>query len=217
MQDFAELRRAMVDCQIRPSDVTRYPIIATMLEVAREDFVPAAKRSVAYVGNHIEIAPDRVVMEPRTFAKLIDAMDISSEDLVLNIGCGLGYSAAVLGRLGEAVIAVEDDPSRAQEATTNLTNADVMNVVVETASLNAGAPAHGPYDAVVFEGAIEALPQSIVDQVKLGGRVGAIFLSDAGGQARIGTRTDSGLTWRRAFDATAPLLPGFEDEKSFVF
>ena len=217
MPDYVALRRAMVDCQIRPSDVTRYPIISTMLDVPREDFVPSGQRSVAYMGNHIDIAPGRVVLEPRTFAKLIDAMDISSDDLVLNIGCGLGYSAAVLGRLAAAVIAVEDDAARAEEATQNITNADIMNVIVETGPLSEGAPAHGPYDAIVIEGALETVPDTLVSQIKLGGRIGAIFLNEAGGQAKIGTCTDAGLTWRRAFDATAPLLPGFVGEKSFVF
>lgn len=217
MQDYAALRRAMVDCQVRPSDVTRYPIISAMLAVPREHFVPPALRQVAYAGDHLDIAPGRVLLDARTFAKLIDSMDVGSDDLVLNIGAGLGYGAAVLGHLAAAVIALEDDPDRAEEAAANLAQADVMNVVVEQGPLNEGAPTHGPYDAIVIEGAIEQLPETIANQVKPGGRIGAIFVAEGGGQAKIGTRTETGVTWRRAFDATAPVLTGFEREKSFIF
>ena len=217
MPDYAALRRAMVDCQVRPADVTRYPIIAAMLAVPREEFVPSQMRPVAYSDSHVPLGDGRVVLDARTFGKLIDAMEIGSDDLVLHVGAGLGYGPAVLGHMAAAVIAVEDDEGRAQSAASNLADADVMNVVVETGALDAGAPAHGPYDAIVVEGAIETLPDDLAMQVKPGGRIGAIFTDATGGQARIGVRTDAGLTWRRAFDATAPLIPGFALEKSFVF
>lgn len=217
MSDYAALRRAMVDCQVRPADVTRYPIIAAMLEVPREEFVPSQLRSVAYADAHVPLAEGRVVLDARTFGKLVDALEITADDLVLHVGAGLGYGSAVLGHMAAAVIAVEDDAGRAQAAGTRLAEADVMNVVVEEGALTDGAPAHGPYDAILIEGGVETLPEALEAQVKPGGRIGAIFTSGTGGQARIGVRTDAGMTWRRAFDATAPLLPGFALEKSFVF
>jgi len=217
MPDYASLRRAMVDCQVRPADVTRYPIIAAMLSVEREEFVPNEMRPVAYADRHVTLDAGRVTLDGRTFAKLIDAMDISADDLVLHVGCGLGYGPAVLGRIAAAVISTDDDPARVEAAAANLAGADVMNVVVEQAELAVGAPSHGPYDAIVIEGAVEMVPEALEKQVKLGGRVGAIFAGRSGGQVRIGTRTDAGMTWRRAFDATAPLLPGFELEKTFEF
>ena len=95
MQDFATRRTMMVDTQVRPNDVTKFPIIEAMLHVPREEFVPPARREAAYIGENVEIAPGRVLMEPRNFAKLLDFLDIQPSDLVLDIGCGLGYSAAV--------------------------------------------------------------------------------------------------------------------------
>jgi len=106
MIDYAAARVAMVDRQVRPSDVTRYPIIAAMLDVPREDFVPEALRPVAYLGEHVPLAPGRVLLDPRVFAKLVDALVVEPNDLVLDLGCGLGYSTAVLARMAEAAAEV---------------------------------------------------------------------------------------------------------------
>ncbi len=99
MLDNAANRTMMVDTQVRPSDVTKFPIIDAMLTVRREAFVPQSKRNVAYVGENIDIGVGRVVLEPRTFAKMLDALDIQRSDVVLDIGCGLGYSSAVLAHM----------------------------------------------------------------------------------------------------------------------
>lgn len=217
MIDFAAAREAMVDRQVRTADVTLYPIIEALLAVPREEFVPAAWRPVAYLGDHVPIAPGRVLLDPRVFAKLLDALNPGPSDLVLDVGCGYGYSTAVLGRMAEAVVALEEDPGLAAEAERLLAAQSVDNAVVQTGPLAAGDPGHGPFDAVIVEGAVEAVPEAIVAQVKPGGRVAAIFAVGAGGQARLGLRTEAGLTWRRLFDATAPVLPGFAATKAFEF
>ena len=105
MTDFNAARIAMVDCQVRPSDVTRYPIIEAMLNVAREEFVPPSLRNVAYAGDHIPLAPGRVVLDPRVMGKMLDLAEIQPSDLVLDIGSGLGYGTALMGHMGEAVVA----------------------------------------------------------------------------------------------------------------
>ena len=116
MTDFAARRTMMVDTQVRPSDVTKYTIIDAMLSIPREAYVPLAKREAAYVGEHVTLAPGRVVLDPRTLAKLLDALDIQPVEAVLDLGCGLGYSAAVIARMAEAVVAVEEDADLATEA-----------------------------------------------------------------------------------------------------
>jgi len=105
----------MVDTQIRPSDVTRFPVIDAFLAVPRELFVPAERRDAAYAGENIEIGPGRVLLDPRTLAKMIEALDVEPDDLVLDIGAGTGYPAAVLSYLAEAIVAVEEDPGLARE------------------------------------------------------------------------------------------------------
>src|SRR5690606_34121583 len=120
MTDFAQRRTHMVDTQVRPNDVTSYPVIEAMLNVPREQFVPEARREVAYVGNNIDLIPGRVLLEPRTLGKMIDTLNLQSEDLVLNIGCGYGYAAAVMARIVEAVVAVEEDAGMAAAAESRL-------------------------------------------------------------------------------------------------
>jgi protein-L-isoaspartate(D-aspartate) O-methyltransferase len=217
MIDYAALREAMVDRQVRTADVTRYPIIAAMLDVPREDFLPAALRPVAYLGEHVSIAPGRVLLDPRVFAKLLDALEPGPGDLVLDLGCGLGYSTAVLARMAEAVVALESDPAMAAEAEALLGAHGVDNAVVQAGPLEEGVAEHGPFDVVLVEGGIERLPHPIEAQLKVGGRIAAIFAEGAGGQARLGLRTPQGITWRRIFDATAPVLPGFAATKAFEF
>ncbi len=217
MIDFAAAREAMVDCQVRPADVTRYPIIEAMLVVPREDFVPRRLREVAYLGEHVPLIPGRVLLDPRVFAKMVDALELGGDDLVLDVGCGLGYSTAVLARIAEAVVAVEEDPDLAREAEAALARHAVDNAVVHPGPLNAGVARHGPFDAMIFQGAIEVFPDALLEQLKPGGRVAAIFVEDGRSQARYGAKVAGAMTWRRIFDATAPLLPGFARTKAFEF
>ena len=116
MTDYKTRRKIMVDTQIRPSDVTKFPIIDAFLSVPREKFVPDRKREAAYIGENFQIGQSRIILEPRTLAKLLDALDIHKDELVLDIGSGLGYSSAIISLIAEVVIAVEDDSSLANEA-----------------------------------------------------------------------------------------------------
>lgn len=216
MSDFARRRTMMVDTQVRPNDVTKYPIIAAMLAVPREVFVPAAQREAAYVGGNLEIAPGRVLLEPRSFAKMLDALDIAPTDLVLDVGCGLGYSAAVIARLAEAVVALEEDAALAAEAQARLSAEGADNAAVVTGPLAEGAARHGPYDVIVIEGAVEQVPPALVDQLKEGGRIGCIFMEGALGTCRIGYKRDGLVSWRHAFNASAPVLPGFAARREFA-
>lgn len=216
MSEYAARRLMMVDTQVRPSDVTKFPIIDAMLRVPRELYVPAARREAAYMGENLDLGGGRVVMEARTLAKLIDALDIQRGDVVLDIGCGLGYSTAVLACLAEFVVAVEDDAARADAAQAILSDQGVDNAAVMTGPLSGGAPKSGPYDVIVLQGAVEVMPQAIVDQLREGGRIGCLFAEGALGVARIGLKTDGRVTWRFAFNAGAPVLPGFGQQAAFV-
>ncbi len=216
MSDYSTRRTMMVDTQVRPSDVTKFPIIEAMLEVPREAYVPDGKRDEAYVSENVALGASRVMLEPRTFAKLLDGLDISPDETVLDIGCGLGYSTAIIARLAEAVVAVEDDAEMAAEAQQTLSSNDVDNAAVIENKLSEGAAKHGPYDVIMIEGGVEVVPAAILAQLKDGGRIGCIFMEDALGVARIGYKIDGEVTWRFAFNASAPVLPGFEAPKGFV-
>ncbi|MCB1334226.1 MAG: protein-L-isoaspartate O-methyltransferase [Roseivivax sp.] len=216
MTDFAARRTMMVDTQVRPSDVTKFPIIDAMLSVPREAFVPREKRDMAYVGENIDLGGGRVVLEPRTLAKMLDALDPANSDLALVVGAGLGYSAAVLARIAEAVIAVEDDAERADEAQTVLSDLGADNVVMHVGPLAQGAAEHGPYDVILVDGGVAHLPAALTDQLKDGGRIAVLFMEGALGTVRIGYKIDGVVTWRHAFNAGAPVMPGFEAHSAFT-
>ncbi len=216
MTDFAARRIMMVDTQVRPSDVTKYTIIDAMLSIPREAYVPAAKREAAYMGEHVTLAPGRVVLDPRTLAKLLDALGIQPTEAVLDLGCGFGYSAAVIARMAEAVVAVEEDATMAAEAQATLSGQGVDNAAVIAGKLADGAPKAGPYDVIVLQGAVEVISDALLAQLKEGGRIGAIFMEGALGVARIGYKIDGVVTWRQAFNAAAPVLPGFAAHRAFA-
>lgn len=216
MTDFASRRTMMVDAQIRPSDVTKFPIIDAMLAIPREEFLPAEKQEAAYLGENIDLGGNRVLLEPRTLAKMLDALDIQPDELVLDIGAAQGYSAAVAARLAEAVIAVEEDSTLIAEAQSQLTQVGADNVVLHEAKLTEGAPEHGPYDVILVQGAVEHLPEAITDQLKDGGRIAALFVEGRLGTVKIGYRIDGQITWRFGFNAGAPILPGFEKHQAFT-
>lgn len=215
MADFSAQRTMMVDTQIRPSDVTKYPIIDAMLRVERERFVPGSARDTAYMDGAVTLAPGRSMLEPRVLAKLLDALDIAADELVLDLGAGLGYSSAVVSRMAEAVVAVEEDGDMAQEAEAALAAIEADNVAVIAGPLSEGAAKHGPFDVLILQGAVEELPASILDQVKEGGRIGAIFADGALGVARVGIKRGTSVDWRDVFNATAEILPGFTRAREF--
>lgn len=216
MTDYAARRTTMVDTQIRPSDVTKFPIIEAMLTVPREEYVPAALREAAYIGENLDLGPGRVILEPRTLAKMLDALDLQRDELVLDLGCGQGYSAAVIARLAEAVVAVEEDAALAAEAQAVLAREGVDNVILHTGPLAAGAPQHGPYDAIMIEGAVAELPEALLAQLKDGGRIACLFMDGALGVVRIGYKLGGVMSWRFAFNAGAPVLAGFERQAEFT-
>ena len=215
MTDFASRRTVMVDTQVRPSDVTKYPIIEAMLSVPREDFVPTAKREAAYMGENLPLGGARVLLEPRTLAKMLDAVDISNDELVLDVGCGFGYSSAVIAHMAEAVVCVEDDESMAGEAQDALSGAGIDNVIIHRGPLNEGAPQHGPYDVLMIQGGVAQVPDALLAQLKDGGRAACIFMEGALGEVRIGYKMDGKVTWRMAFNAGAPVLAGFVKHGAF--
>lgn len=215
MSDFTARRTMMVDTQVRPSDVTKFPIIEAMLTVPREEYVPSAQREAAYMGENLDLGQGRVMLEPRTLAKMLDALAIGPSELVLDIGSALGYSAAVIAHMAEAVVAVEEDEAMVADAQDTLLEMGSDNAVVHQGPLIEGAEAHGPYDVIVVQGGVAEMPAAILAQLKDGGRIGGLFMEGALGEVRIGYKRDGVVSWRMAFNAAAPVLPGFARDVAF--
>ncbi|MCL7405232.1 MAG: protein-L-isoaspartate O-methyltransferase [Marivivens sp.] len=216
MADYTTRRTMMVDTQVRPSDVTKFPIIDAMLSVPREAFVPSSMREAAYIGENLDIGGGRVLLEPRTLAKMLDVLDIKPTEVILDIAPGLGYSTAVLAHMAEFVIGVEDDESRAEEAQSILSEQGIDNAAIISGALAEGAAKSGPYDVIILQGAVEVLPDSLLAQLKDGGRIVSIFAEGDLGVVRIGYKMDQRINWRMAFNAGAPVLTGFAKKAEFA-
>ena len=143
--------------------------------------------------------------------------DSSNIELVLDVGGAMGYSTAVIAHMAEAVVTVEEDESMAHEAQEALMAAGADNAVVHIGPLIEGAPQHGPYDVIIVQGGVQELPDALAEQLKDGGRIACLFMTGALGEVRIGSKRGGDISWRTAFNAAAPVLPGFAREASFEF
>ena len=215
MPDFTARRTMMVDTQVRPSDVTKFPIIDAMLRVPREVFTPERLVEAAYMGGNIDLGNGRVLLDPRTLAKMLDTLEVGDSDLVLDIACGTGYSSAVLAHMAQGVVALEEDVALATEAQAALSAIGSDTVVLQTGPLSEGSTEYAPYDVMIVQGAVEQFPGKLAEQLRDGGRVACVFAEGALGVVRVGVKQNGAITWRDEFNAAAPVLPGFERERAF--
>jgi len=216
MFDTVTARRMMVDGQVRTADVTNLDLIAAMLAVPRELFVPAALSGQAYVDGDVPIGAGRALLKPMVVAKLIQGAQVGAGDHVLDVGCGTGYAAAVLARIVASVVALEEDAALAQRAEAALAAAGARVSVVR-GSLTAGWPPAAPYDVILLNGATEIVPEALGRQLKPGGRLACIFGHAPNGKGMIYRMVEDHLVGRPIFDAGAPVLPGFVAPAAFVF
>jgi protein-L-isoaspartate(D-aspartate) O-methyltransferase len=217
MFDSAIARRMMVDGQVRTADVHNPDLLEAMLTIPRERFVPPSLAGQAYLDSDIEIAPGRVLLKPMVFAKLIEALDVRAAEHVLDVGCGFGYSSAVLSRLVASVVALEENPALASQANAALAAAGASGVTLATGPLIGGWLAAAPYDVVLLNGATEIVPDGLGSQLKPNGRLACVFGRAPAAKAMIYRISEGRLVGRPAFDAAAPVLPGFVAPPAFVF
>lgn len=217
MSDFTVARDLMIEGQIKPNRATDPRLLSALRAIPREAFVPESLKTVAYVDENIKIAPGRHLMEPRVFGRLLQSLEVGTDDLVLDIGGGSGYSAAVLSKLAGAVVAVEEDTALATLAEKLLAGQGCDNAVVVRAPLTQGCPAQGPYDAIFLNGAVEEVPGALLQQLKEGGRLAAVVLVDGVGKAMLYLKSHGIVGRRQLFDAAVSPLPGFALPKKFVF
>lgn len=216
--DYAAARANMVGSQLRTNKVTDLGLLEAFETVPRELFVPADRRGVAYVDEDLAIADGRYLMKPMVLARLMQEAAIEAGDIVLDIGCGSGYSSAILAKVAATVVAVESDKRLAEEANQILSDQGNDNVVVVEAALDEGYPKQAPYNVIFIGGSVADVPKAICDQLIDGGRLVAVVRDRPGlGRARLMQRTGDVVSSRVLFDAATPFLPGFTREAGFVF
>ena len=221
--DFTGHRVKMVDGQVRTTDVTDNALLSALLTVPRESFVDEGRRDLAFIDEDLELvpasanAPARYMMRASPLAKLVQLAAVKPTDRVLDVGCGSGYSSAVLARLAASVVALESDPALAAKASTILASLGATGVEVVCGSLPEGVPTHAPYDVILMGGSVELVPSALLAQLGEGGRLVTFEGAGLSGVARLYVNSNGGVSGRTAFNAAAKPLPGFARPQSFVF
>ncbi|MFV3130041.1 protein-L-isoaspartate O-methyltransferase family protein [Niveispirillum sp. KHB5.9] len=216
--EYSAARLNMVDSQIRPNKVTDQRVVDAFLAIPRDQFVPAGLRGVAYVDTGIAIGKGRFLLEPMVLARLLNEAKVEASDIVLDVGTGTGYSAAIIGRLASTVVALESDADLAAQANQAMQTHGIDNAAIMQGPLAAGWAKQGPYNVIVVQGAVASVPQTLLDQLAEGGRLVAVVLPESGqGVARLYQKKGGQVTGRILFDASATLLPGLESKPDFQF
>jgi protein-L-isoaspartate(D-aspartate) O-methyltransferase len=217
MIDFTVMRINMVKGQIMPNNVTDSRVLAAIMSVPREKFVPNEIKGAAYVDRNIRISNNRYLMEPRVLAHLLQELQVSSESVVLDIGAGTGYSTAVLARLANAVVVLESDPDLSARAIHLLDDLKVDNVTFITNQMAKAYQVKRQYKAILINGAVAEIPSYILGQLAEGGRLTVVIQNfEPVGKATLFMRKDAVVSHRQFLDANIPFLPGFEPRPAFI-
>ena len=216
--DYSAARHNMVENQIRVNRVTHQGIINAFGEIPREVFVPDNLATLAYVDEKLMITEGRYLLQPMVLARLLQSAKIRPDDVVLEVGCGTGYSTAILASIANTVVAIEEDETLAKQATNNMVELGVDNAAIMTSPLAEGYKKQHPYNAIVLSGSVAKVPESILAQLIDGGRlVTVVNKHDSLGKGVLMTKFGGSISTEEIFDAWTPILPGFELPPSFAF
>ena len=221
--DFAEGRRRMVEGQVRTFDVNDSRVLAAMLEVPREHFLPPAQQWLAYADCDVGLGPNRnepqqrFMLRPMVLAKLMQSAQLAEDSRVLDVGCGTGYSTALLAKMAHQVVGLEQDPSLLERAQQALGALGCTNIDLVKGALSGGAPGQPRFDVIFLNGSSELAPTNLFPQLKEGGRLVGVVGRRPAGKAMLYRFEGGNVTGYPVFDAAAPLLPGYARPVEFVF
>ena len=217
--DYALARLNMVESQIRTNKVTDAGVVGAFESLPREQFVPKAKRGIAYADEALEVGAGRYLLEPMVLARLIQAALPLPGDVALDVACGTGYATALLSRLVSTVVGVDDLADLVERGNGILSELEIDNAALVAGPLTAGYRKQAPYNVVLVDGAVDAVPSSLFEQLAEGGRLVTIEGgSSAGPGLAVLYEKRGGHAGRRIlFDAGTPMLSDFRREPGFVF
>ena len=215
--DFEVAREAMVECQVLPGGVRDNKLCRVLKSIPREVYVPEKYKNLAYMDKNIPLTGGREVLNPLVLSMLVELASIQPDDLVLDIGCGLGYSTAVLAALAGTVVALESDPAFVESANTVLQNQNIDNAVVVEGNHAEGQPKQGPFNVIFIGGMVDEVPHSLLEQLDENGRLVCVSIYDNASRGIIISRHGDSFSVNAALDVTAPKMLGFEKEEQFSF
>lgn len=208
--DYAAAKAAMVESQLRPEGVTDPVVLDAMAAIDREQFLPESVRPLAYSDRAIALGDGRFVPPPAILGQLLTQMAPRRGQRALVVGAGTGYSASVLTRIGLGVVALESSAALAARARE-------LGVDVVVGPLEAGWSASAPYDQILIDGAVEAIPDAIIDQLAEGGQLGASLIDRGVARLIVGRKAGGAFGYLSLGDAGTPALPGFNRPPAFIF
>ncbi|MDD2810909.1 protein-L-isoaspartate O-methyltransferase [Rhodoferax sp.] len=218
LQDVEQARYYMIEQQIRPWDVSDDAVLELLSLVKREDFVPLAQKSLAFVDMAIALPGGQSMLAPRVQARLLQDAAVQATDKVLEIGTGTGFMTAILARQAQRVISLEINPELVDMARANLQRAGVHNAEVRLADGAKGTPADAPFDVIVLGGSVAEVPKTLLDMLKVGGRLVSIVGEEPIMHAQLFTRTsETNFTVTDKWDDNAPRLANFPQPSAFQF
>jgi protein-L-isoaspartate(D-aspartate) O-methyltransferase len=218
LQDVEQARYYMIEQQIRPWNVEDSAVLELLAQVKREDFVQLAHKSVAFADMALPLPGGQQMLAPRVQARLVQDATVKPTDKVLEIGTGSGYTTALLAKLAQRVISLEINAEVADMARANLHRAGIHNAEVRQTDGSQGAAADAPFDVILLGGSVAEIPQTLLSQLKLGGRLVAIVGDEPIMHAQVVTRTsDTNFTSEDKWDDNAPRLQNFPQPSSFKF
>jgi protein-L-isoaspartate(D-aspartate) O-methyltransferase len=216
--DMEQARFNMIEQQIRPWDVLDPEVLALLSEVKREEFVPAASKLLAFADVELPLGNGTSMLEPKVEARLLQEAAVKHADKVLEIGTGSGYMAALLAACAEFVVTVEIDTALAASARANLARAGVVNVSVEQGDASRGWAAKAPYDVIVVSGSLPVLPEALLKQLQIGGRLVGIVGAAPVMSAQLVTRTgETTFNTVNLFETVVAPLRNAVQVEQFVF
>ena len=228
--NYEQARFNMIEQQIRPWEVLDGQVLALLGVVRREDFVPPACKALAFADMQIPLPPQhnpsQCMLEPKVEARILQDLSVQKHEKVLEIGTGSGYMAALLAHRAQQVITLEIEPTLVETARKNLQKAGIYNAEVRLAdgaanlaeAVSDNGPLRGPFDVIVLSGSVAEVPASLLEQLKIGGRLSAIVGFEPMMRATLITRVDQNA-WRtsEAWDTVAPRLQNFPEPSKFSF
>ena len=213
-----QARFNMIEQQIRPWDVLDLSVLDLLARVRREDFVPPAYKAMAFVDAEVPLGHGQTMLAPKVEARLLQEAQVQRHERVLEVGTGSGFMAALLAHRAQSVITLECIGALATQAAANLRRGGVLNASVREMDGAAGLPGDGPFDVIMLSGSVPEVPQALLDQLKVGGRLLAIVGQEPVMRAlRISRLSASALQAQELFDTVATRLLGFDEPTRFSF
>ena len=209
----------MLESQIRPNKVIDELVLSAFSETPRELFVQKSMRDIAYIDEDLPLSNGRYLMEPMVLARLVQSLELKLSDNVMIIGVGTGYSAAIISKMVTSVIGIESRAPLIQKAESNLAQLDITNTVLFKERLQDGYIKEAPYNAILIDGGVSCVPNSILNQLAVDGKLVSIYRSDrtAAGEASSWMRSGDKFSRTCLFNAQVPTLEEFKEKPEFQF